>query len=402
MMIRALPLPTLLALALSAPARSAPSSLGPDGEPPAVTALGSDRFVLPLAGLQLDVPGEADHPGYQLTGRWSLTTDDFASTDIVDELRQGKLASRTFVSIDRLDDDDCLAALDALPLAAGWRAQTSDLWGAPVAIRGGTWDGGEGLGKRPALAVCATRGDRRRMLAIRVHAEPVMNKPALIARAKSSLMLAEIWRAYTTQRTQLATPAWGADIEGSGLPASRPVKLENAGLALTIPDDGFVWQQGIGQDTFYRRAPADPELALDVFVRPDEGCVQSFYELGGAGAKSSSAKNLPQGWMVGGQAFVGGSPATLACRVSRKGTLTVAVHRTPAIGDWKELQPMLEALGRAAGSDLAAGTAVEVEWHGSWFDAVIRDVRGGSYYVDFEDRDDSWNTWVERARVRRR
>ncbi|MFO0745040.1 MAG: hypothetical protein U1F43_05095 [Myxococcota bacterium] len=382
---------SLLALLSAAPASAAESQ-----------PLGSDRMVLPLAGLRLDVPGEADHPGYQLSGRWALTADGFASVDVIDELRHGQLASRTFVTIDRMDEDDCLQVLDALALGNGWRAQTAELWGAPVAVRGGLWEGGDGLGKKPALAVCATRGDRRRMLAIRVQAEPQLNKGALLARGKASLMLAELWRAYLQQQTQTSTPAWAADVEGSGIPAARSVKLAQSGLGVTIPDDGFVWQIPVGQDTFVRRAPADPELAVDVFVRPDEGCVQSFYELGAAGAKSSSAKNLPAGWMVGGKAFVGGSEATVACRVARGGTLTVAVHRQPGISDWKELQPLLDALGRAAGNDLAPGTAVEVEWHGSWLDATIVEARGGTYFVDFDDRDDNWNEWVERARVRRR
>lgn len=364
--------------------------------------LGADRVVLPLTGLQLDVPGEVDRPGYQLSGRWALTNESFASVDIVDELRNGKLASRMFVSVSRLEADDCLQTLDALTFTNAWPALETDLWGAPVAVRGGVYDGGDGLGAKPALAMCVPHGDRRHLLAIRVIAEPRANKAVLIAKTKASVFMGELWRAYIAQHTQPVTPAWAADVEGSGLAASRAVKLDQSGLAFKLPDDGFVWQIPPGQDTLVRRAPADPELSVDVFVRPDEGCVQSFYELGTQVAKSSSAKNLPTGWMVGGRAFVGGLEAVVACRVSRSGTLTVAVHRTPAIVDWKELQPLLETLGRAAGSDLAPGTAIEVEWHGSWLDARVLEARGTTYRVDFDDKDDSWNQWVERTRVRRR
>jgi len=365
---------------------------------------GFDRLVLPLSGLEVEIAGEADRPGYQVSGQWELGEEDFSSIDTIDELRAGALASRTWVNIDRLHGDDCLEELAALPLAGAWKAAEVDLWGGLVTVRGGTWQSGEELGARPAVAVCATRADRQRLLMVRAFADtPRLNKTTALARAKAAPLLQETWRSFVSGRTQPVQPAWRPEVEGGGLAAARRVKLPQSGLAVTLPDDGFVWQLAPGAiDTFVRRAPADPMMMVDVMLRPHEGCVQSFYELGASGAQKSSAKNLASGWMVGGRAVIGGSEAIVACRLARGGTLTLAVHRTTPIADWKELQPLMESLARAAGSDLAPGTKVEVEWHGSWLDARIREVRGSTYYVDFDDKDESWNEWVVRERVRRR
>ncbi len=366
--------------------------------------LGFDRIVLPMAGLELELEGEADAPGYQVSGQWELGDDYFQSLDTIDELRGGRLASRTWVNIDAQAFESCTEELATLPLTAAWAPVEADLWGGVVTVRGGLWDGGEDLGRRPAIAVCATRGDRQRLLVIRAFADKThLNKPGTLARGKTSPLLAETWKSFMRGRTQTVQPAWSPEVEGSGSPASRRVKLPQSGLALMIPDDGFVWQLAPGGiDTFIRRAPADPRLMIDVMVRPHEGCVQSFYELGASGAQRSSAKDLPSGWLVGGRANIAGSEAIVACRLVRDGTLTMAVHRSPEIADWKELQPMMDALGRAAGNDLAPGTKVEVEWRGSWLAARVREARGGSYYVDFDDKSESWNEWVPRARVRRR
>jgi len=391
--MRSLPSLVLTSLVLGAPQALAEEA-----------PLGSDRIVLPLAGLEVELPGEADRPGYQVAGMWDLEEDGFQSLDSVDELRKGKLASRTWITIAEMATDSCLEELAALPLQGGWAAIEVDVWGARVAARGGMWSAGEELGQRPAIALCALRGERRRLLMIRAFADvPRLTKPQAIERARTSPLLEQTWRSFAAARTRPIQPAWSAAVEGSGLAASRPIKLPQSGLAFTIPDDGFVWQLAPGAiDTLVRRAPADPELSVDLMIRPHEGCVQSFYELGASGAQQSSAKSLPAGWLVGGRALVAGSQAIVACRLVRGGTLTFAVHRTPDITDWKELGPLMEAVGRAAGHDLMPGTRVEVEWRGTWFAARIRDARGGSYYVDFDDKDEGWNQWVPRERVRRR
>lgn len=369
-----------------------------------IAPLGPDRIVLPMAGLEVELPGEADRPGYQVSGKWDLGEEQFLSMDAIDELRRGKLASRTLVTLGDLVTDSCLEELGTTGLVNTWPSFEAELWGARVAVMGGLVEVDAELGRRPGIALCVPRGERRRMILIAAFTDVTrLSKAALVERAKATPILEHTWRSFVAAKTQPIKPAWSAAVEGSGLAASRPIKLPQSGLAFTIPDDGFVWQLAPGAiDTLMRRAPADPELSVDVLIRPHEGCVQSFYELGAAGAQQSSAKHLPSGWLVGGRALLGGSQAVVACRLVRGGTLTVAVHRTPDITDWKELQPLMEAVGRAAGHDLMPGTKVEVEWRGTWFPARIRDARGGSYYVDLDDKDEGWNQWVPRERVRRR
>jgi len=369
--------------------------------------LGVDHIVLPLAGLELDLAGEADQPGYPVSGQWSLGDDGFSSIDVIEELRLRKSASKTIVNIDRLMSEDCMSELDALPMPSGTPAAELELFesGAPLVARIGQWDVGAPSGLGPALAYCVLRpGDRRRMLVIRTLTDAKANLPKaqLLARMKSSALMAELRRAYLEYHTAAVQPAWSPDVEGSGLAAARAVKLPQTYVKLKLPDDGFVWSLDASRDSFVRRAPAEPELTLDVIQRPHEGCVQSFYELNVVPAKNGSAKNLPSGWLVGGETFIGGVPMTVICRLAKAGTLSVAVHRVPTMVDWKELAPMLDTLSKAVGSELAVGTAVEVEWRGSWLEAHIIEARGGSYYVDFDDKNDAWNEWVPRERVRLR
>ena len=190
-----------------------------------------------------------------------------------------------------------------------------------------------------------------------------------------------------------------------------------AGSSATTADDGTVagQQQAAQLSTQLpepRLAPAEwerpgtprrvriPRLDVDARVLPVKAQGDTFIPPSDPAELGWWAEGVRPG--EPGRALVAGSYATVACRLVRGGTLTFAVHREPEITTWKELQPLMEAVGRAAGHDLMPGTRVEVEWRGSWFAARIRDARGGSYYVDFDDKDEGWNQWVPRERVRRR
>lgn len=51
----------------------------------------------------------------------------------------------------------------------------------------------------------------------------------------------------------------------------------------------------------------------------------------------------------------------------------------------------------------AAGTKVDVEWEGTWWPAVVREVDGdGIHHIHYEGYADSWDEWVSAKRVRPR
>ncbi|DAC54675.1 MAG TPA: hypothetical protein HA359_01845 [Candidatus Poseidoniaceae archaeon] len=50
-------------------------------------------------------------------------------------------------------------------------------------------------------------------------------------------------------------------------------------------------------------------------------------------------------------------------------------------------------------SDYAAGQQVKVEWKGSWWDGLIREVKGDNYLIHYVGFDSSWDEWVDDSRL---
>jgi hypothetical protein len=79
---------------------------------------------------------------------------------------------------------------------------------------------------------------------------------------------------------------------------------------------------------------------------------------------------------------------------------TVQVPLQPA----SPAQPSLTSLPVAAagprGASRQVGEHVEVEWHGSWWPAVIREVRGERLFVHYEGYGEEWDEVVTSERVR--
>tara|TARA_B100001564_G_scaffold24179_1_gene17945 strand:- start:631 stop:2244 length:1614 start_codon:yes stop_codon:yes gene_type:complete len=53
-----------------------------------------------------------------------------------------------------------------------------------------------------------------------------------------------------------------------------------------------------------------------------------------------------------------------------------------------------------AASTYSAGQQIKVEWNGSWWDAIIREVSGESYHIHYVGFDPSWDEWVDLNRIR--
>ena len=49
--------------------------------------------------------------------------------------------------------------------------------------------------------------------------------------------------------------------------------------------------------------------------------------------------------------------------------------------------------------DYVAGQQVKVEWKGSWWDGLIREVKGDSYLIHYVGFDSSWDEWVDDSRL---
>jgi hypothetical protein len=48
----------------------------------------------------------------------------------------------------------------------------------------------------------------------------------------------------------------------------------------------------------------------------------------------------------------------------------------------------------------SAGQQVKVEWNGSWWDAIIREIYGGKYFIHYIGFDSSWDEWVDNSRIK--
>jgi hypothetical protein len=43
---------------------------------------------------------------------------------------------------------------------------------------------------------------------------------------------------------------------------------------------------------------------------------------------------------------------------------------------------------------------IKVEWNGSWWDALIREIDGGKYLIHYVGFDSSWDEWVDTSRMK--
>lgn len=56
--------------------------------------------------------------------------------------------------------------------------------------------------------------------------------------------------------------------------------------------------------------------------------------------------------------------------------------------------------GENGAEEFPAGSLVEVEWQGIWYDARVLEVDGNRYYITYIGYDSSWDEWVDSKRIR--
>ena len=65
-----------------------------------------------------------------------------------------------------------------------------------------------------------------------------------------------------------------------------------------------------------------------------------------------------------------------------------------AVGGITESQPLEEKVVYSAGQQ------IKVEWNGSWWDAIIREVGDQSYLIHYIGFESSWDEWVDLSRMK--
>lgn len=81
----------------------------------------------------------------------------------------------------------------------------------------------------------------------------------------------------------------------------------------------------------------------------------------------------------------------------------IKIHYTGWGAEWDEWITPARLRQVAVHAPLKAGKTgqqVDIEWHGSWWDGQIIDVRSGLYKVHYSGWGNEWDEWVEPNRLR--
>ncbi|MBA3848927.1 MAG: hypothetical protein C0502_02900 [Opitutus sp.] len=341
---------TLVLVAVCAARESAPIEIPAAG----------GRFVLPLTGLAVSFPANAD-VRTELKGSWSLSTS-FDARDVIDELKDGKLVGGTWVLTGHFDAGDARAAVQSADLADAWPTTTLEAWGLTWQVRGGKFEFAGALGAQSTIVLAAQRSENYPTLLLYRHfiGEPDVSGEAMLARVKSSPLIAAIVKAYRDYHFGASFPTRHPAVRNRGnSPPDRTVLLKRSGLQVALPDDGYVWwpkeaSEG-GTDFLHRLGPTFPELSLDVLVVDAPAVPAAWSSLGLSPPPAGTViANLPDGWVVGPEVTPSsGKESTIAKLVGDR-VLIVGLIANTVTTDVETLRPILEALAASIAKKNAA------------------------------------------------
>lgn len=323
-----------------------------EAAPIAIPASGG-RFVLPLTGLAVNFPANAERR-IELKGSWSLGKG-FDARDVIDEFKDGELIGGTWILTGYFDAGDARAAVQSVDLVDAWPTTTLEAWGLTWHVRGGKFKFEGKLGAQAALVLATQRSADYPTLQLYHHfiAEPDVSGEDMVARVKSSPLIAAIVKAYRDHHFGASYPTRHPAVRNRGqAPPDRTIGLKRSGLQVRLPDDGFIWwhteTSEDATDFLHRLGPTFPELTLDVLVVDAPSVPAAWSGLGLSPPPADTViANLPEGWLPGPEVTPSsGKESTLAKQVGNR-VLIVGLMAATVTTDVKALRPILEALAEA-------------------------------------------------------
>jgi hypothetical protein len=327
------------------------------------------NVVLPLSGLEIDLPVLSGGLSYRVSGSWRLGGKGFDGRDVVDEVRDDTLVAGNWIMLGYFTAGGCGATVDETKLDGAWKADL-DLWGTRWTMRGGVYTFDGTLGRQPAVVLCARLGENKAILLYRFFLEQPesMTRAAMLDAVRQAAVLEAAWRAYREERTAPVAPTKREEVRNRGtIPSTRNEKLAVTGLVLQLPDDGFVWlvrHDGKATTDFINRmAPALPEVRLEVAHLGQPTCAAAFAVIE-TEKRRVAPQSLPPGWEPGPQLVVDGDLELTACRHIARGVVLVGVFQGPRRVDVAYLAPLLDAIAQAEVQDPSALQGMYDHGHG--------------------------------------
>lgn len=309
--------------------------------------------VLPVSGLEIELPAAPTGCRYLVTGSWELGEGErFSGHDEIATMCGDSLIANDLVWMGFYGDDLGKSVLDGLPLASAWEDHIT-MWDASTRpVRGGLMEV-DGRGTTPMAAVGISYGERTIIVehfwtneagkpprTITVDEVDNLGVPRAVGYFRSTYEL------VPAQPTHLASVA-----NTGALPATRTALLPNLGKRITFPDDGYVWLVLGGDpeapaDVIERRAPFTPWLRLEInYFWGYTG--KSLLASMNARQVDERVWNLPDGWVAQPTLEIEGVRRLLVTRDDMNGVTSVAIHLGTYNRDMTGLHPILEAIFQA-------------------------------------------------------
>ena len=318
-------------------------------------ALESGVANLSTSGLVIELPKKKGVT-YMLSASWALNSDTtFDGRDVVDEKVADKLVAGSWVMVGWFTAGDCMAVVKAADLENAWERPELKLWGTKFAARGGVFTFDGSLGKKPAIALCLNRGDRKQLLLYRFFLDQTveMTEAQMVKELPKAAVLERAYRAFAKDKVSVGEPLSRPEVRNRGkIDAARPLDFPGLAFGLTLPSDGSVWLKGEGPDKIDqldRMVPAIPEITVEM-ARFDEAesCQEAFDALTATQTKVKLS-GVPGGWEVGPRLTLeGGTQELTLCHKVSWGALIVGVFVQPASTDISTLAKLLDTLATAA------------------------------------------------------
>ena len=310
---------------------------------------------LPVSGLVIDLPAQAGIE-YRVSGSWSTNTagDTFDARDIVDEvdLASGKLTSGNWVLAGYFTAGDCEATLAGTTLDNAW-TQDATLWGEAWKVRGGVFTFEGALGRKPAAVLCRMTSTGHSLMLYRF----LIDQPETVAQSvimdsvRGSAALASASRSYSALRTGDVYPTRRGEVRRRGEGnAARTVTLPVTGLVVDLPDDGYFWLLGDGEqsDMLDRLLPTLPEVSVEIAMGPGLSCEDVLAGLTTGSLPTHVPTNLPSGWTAGPALQLDGEIELTMCSQAGADALIFGIFQGATRTDVSSMHPLMAALLAAA------------------------------------------------------